>query len=239
MKELDFLPEWYKDGKRCQVHVRRQCAALVIVFLAMMTFNLTATLRASKAAAALARLDPQRVRAEAVVYEFNSVTKELNALKVRAGLIEQMDSKIDVAAILAEMSHLIGASVALSKVELVAEPLQRPEAKEGTSGSAPRIIGGAASPKKSGSLGNVGFRIVLAGIAAHPAHVADLVCKLDESSYFRRVYPSFSRNAKIQVGAEAAGSAQAGKATAPGRETLDATEFEITCRLANYEEIEK
>ena len=33
VKELDFLPEWYKDDKRRQLHVRRQYVALVAVFL--------------------------------------------------------------------------------------------------------------------------------------------------------------------------------------------------------------
>ena len=78
MKELDFLPEWYKDGQRRRMHVRRQYAALVAVFLVMMLFNAVALHRAGKAAAEGARLENQRVGAEAVVREFDALTKQLN-----------------------------------------------------------------------------------------------------------------------------------------------------------------
>ena len=125
MKELDFLPQWYKDDKRRQVRVRRQYVALVAVFLGMMTFNVTEIHRAGRAAAQAASLENQRVGAEAVVHEFGVLTKELNELKTSANLVEQMDSRVDVAALLAEMSHTIGDSVVLRKLEILAEPFGR------------------------------------------------------------------------------------------------------------------
>jgi hypothetical protein len=239
VKEFDFLPEWYKQGQRRQSHMRKQYIALTVVFLAMMTFNLTATHRASRAAASLAHLDGQRVQAEGVVYEFNRITKQLNELKAKAGLIARMDSRIDVAAVLAEMSHLIGEPIVLNRVEFLAEPIRREEEKEDTKGPMIRVVGKTANPGARAPLHDVRFRIVLAGIAAHPSHVADLVCRLDESLYFQQVALSFSRGAKVQVSRPVAGASQAGT-TAPGRvETLEVTEFEITCYLANYEEVGK
>ena len=235
MKELDFLPDWYKEGRRRQSHMRRQYIALVLVFLAMMTFNLTATHRAGRAAAELAGFEEQRVRAEDVVHQFNLVTAAFNELKTRADRMERMDSKIDIAAVLAEMSYLVEESVVLSKVEFVSEPFRRPDERE--KGGAIRATGTDGTPNRRAPLGNTRFRIVLSGVAAHPSHVADLVCRLDESSYFHRVYPSFSRNTKIQVSAKdstGTGANSAGK----GSETLEVTEFEITCYLANYKELE-
>ncbi len=238
MKELEFLPEWYREGRRRQSHVRKQYLALVVIFWAMMTFNLTATHRASKAAAEAARWENQRVEAEGVLYEFNLVTKELNELKGRADLIERIDSKIDVAAALAEMSHLIGPSIVLTRVELIAEPFQGTQKKEEARGAAVRIVGMATAPEKKISLDKVRFRIVLAGVAADPSPVADLVCKLEESAYFQHVYPSFSRGAKVQLDEGAAGT-PGEKSTAKQTEPVDVTEFEIACYLANYEETEK
>ena len=55
MKELDFLPEWYKDRRRRHSLMRRQYIALVAVFLLMMAFNLTATHRAARVAAQVTR----------------------------------------------------------------------------------------------------------------------------------------------------------------------------------------
>lgn len=237
MKEFDFLPEWYKQGQRRQSHMRKQYIALVLIFSAMMAFNLTATLRASKAAAELTRLEGRRVHAEGVTHEFNRVIKRLNELKTKAGLIVRIDSKIEVAAVLAEMSYLIGEPVVLNRVELIAEPLRGTEQKEGTRTPMIRVASKASNLDTRALLGGVRFRIVLAGIAAHPAHVADLVCKLDESPYFQQVSLSFSRGARIQVGADTAGVSQADRTAAKRGETLNVTEFETTCYLANYEEV--
>jgi len=239
VKEFDFLPEWYKQGQRRQSHMRKQYIALVVIFLAMMAFNLTTTHRASRAVADLAHCEGQRVHAEGVVYEFNCITKQLNELKAKAGLIARMDSKIDVAAVLAEMSHVIGEPIVLNKAELIAEPIRQGQQKEQARSPMIRIVGKTASPDTPASLHDARFRIVLAGIAAHPSHVADLVCRLDESPYFQQVSLSFSRGAKMQVGGGATAASQGGKATTKRAETLDVTEFEITCRLANYEEVGK
>jgi len=236
MKELDFLPEWYKEGRRRRSHMRRQYVALAVIFVAMMAFNLTATHRAGKAAAELTHFEEQRMRAEGTVHEFSVVTKELNQLKVKADLMERMDSKIDVAAVLAEMSCLITGPVALSRAEFIGEPLFRSVPQE--SGSAVRTAGAMGTSEAQLPFGRTRFRIVLAGVAAHPSHVADLVCRLDESSYFQRVYPSFSRPTKIQIPGVAGGRPQTNTAPQRGPETLEVTEFEITCQLANYKEID-
>ena len=201
MKEFDFLPEWYKADRRRHCHVRRQYVALAAVFLVMMIFNATALHRAGKTAAQVAGLDNQRVCAEAVVREFDGLTKRLNELKVRANLVEQMDSRADVAATLAEMSHLVGDAIVLRKVEIQAEPFARAEEKEQAKGSVVRLSGKTTGAGKEGLLGPVKFRIVLTGVAAHPADVPDLVCKLDASPYFQRVHLSFYGSAKAQMGA--------------------------------------
>jgi hypothetical protein len=143
---------------------------------------------------------------------------------------------VDVAAILGELSHLIGESVVLRKVELAGEPFGRvteaSEAKRAVVRVAPRPENSATEA----ALGNIRFRIVLAGVAAQPADVADLVCRLDQSPYFRQVSPSFSRGAKLPSAAE---MTPGRKPTGKGPETLDVTEFEISCYLANYEEVDK
>jgi hypothetical protein len=78
-------------------------------------------------------------------------------------------------------------------------------------------------------LGDVRFRILLAGVAASPENVGELVCRLEASSFFRNVYSSGFRNRSIEVPVARA---------ADVKETLQVSEFEITCYLANYEEIE-
>lgn len=238
MNEFDFLPDWYKDDRRRQVHVRRQYIALVVVFLAMMTFNATALHRAGKASAEGTRLENQRVGAEAVVREFDGLTRKLNELKSKASLVEQMDSRVEVAALLAELSRLIGDSIVLRRVDLVAEPFAWAQDKGPTHNSVVRLADSSANAGTKTPLGRVKFRIVLTGVAAHPADVPDLVFRLDRSSYFQRVHLLFSGNARAQGGAKSAPPSRGGGTAIAPSGGPDLTEFEIACYLANYKEIE-
>jgi hypothetical protein len=239
MKEIDFLPEWYKESKRRRSHVRRQYAVLVVAFIAMLSYNLTSTHRIARASASLARLESKRVAAQTVFDEFNSVTKALNKVREKAGLIERIDSKINVAAVLAEMSHIIGETVVLSHVEFAAEPFSDDEKGLRVSETGVRIADGKNGASKEPLVGSVRFRIVVTGVAVSPADVAALVRRLDDSSYFHRVNASFWRSGKVQVSAkvgQAASKSSAAVTTATPPGTLEVTEFEVVCYLANYKE---
>ena len=241
MKEIDFLPEWYKEGRRRQVHMRRQYAALALIFVGMMTYNLTVTHKTAQATAELARFEEERVQAETMLNEFNLIAKALSDVQTKANLIQRIDSKIDVAALLAEMSHVIAETVILSRVECISEPLPGQSQGSTPGGLGVRTADRAASAAKRVSLGDTRFKIVLAGVAATPADVAALVCRLDDSIYFREVYPSYSRTTEVSVPARDAGTqktAPGGNPTAQKTETIETSEFEITCYLANYEEIQ-
>jgi hypothetical protein len=216
--------------------MRQQYIALAVVFLMMMTFNLTATYRAGRIAAGVARLDEQRMRADAVVHEFNRITKEINQLRERAGLIEQIDTKIDIAAILAEISHVVGKSIVLSRIDLVAEPFAASNSQGPQRGPLVRAAARASEPQREMPLGPARLRIVLAGVAAHPADAADLVCELSKSPYFRQVNPSFYRGTKIQRTPAGAVQSPGNAGGAKTAVSLDVTAFEITCYLANYRE---
>jgi hypothetical protein len=165
----------------------------------MMTYNLTVTHHTARATAALARFEDERISAESVLYEFNIISKELGEVRAKADLVEQIDAKIDVSAVLAELSQVIDATVVLTRVEAVAEPfaasLDKREAK--TSGLRAADSGAPSAP--SPHLGPAKFRILLAGLAAKPADVAGLVCRLDESAYFRNVHASFWRNSMVSL----------------------------------------
>jgi hypothetical protein len=241
VKEIDFLPEWYKEGKRRRTYMRRQYVALTVIFLTMLTYNLTAEHRIAKASAAVSRLEDQRIRAEHVMLEFNRISKELGEHQTEANALKRIDSRVNLGAVLAEISHVIGDRVILSRVEFVSEALSEEDKKaQSKGGSTVRTVGKSSSTAKQIPLGNVRFRIVLAGVAIDPADVGELVCRLDDSPYFRRVYPSYSRNGKVSVsmkeGKEPEGR-ETGQISTDARETLQISEFEITCYLANYEEI--
>jgi hypothetical protein len=145
-------------------------------------------------------------------------------LRQKARTIRQLDSKIDVASVLGELSFLLDEKVVLSKVGFYAQRFADKQDGKARGGSAVRVTGGGFGPGRSPLAGDVRFRVVLSGVASDATDVADLICNLEDSPYFCHVIPSFSRNREINAGTRLA------------RKDLQVSEFEISCYLANYQE---
>jgi hypothetical protein len=224
MKDIDFLPEWYKSGRQRQIGYRTQMLGMGGVFLIMIVWNFVATHSISKVGAEIERRKAIQADAEAVSREFAGIKSEVVQLKKKVKFMEEMDSKIDVAGVLAEMSYLIDENIVLSKVEFDAERFVKGELQKpsGRTNTAARAVGRNITGKGELSLGDVRFKVVIGGVATNAGDIADLICKLEESPYFCRVYPSFSRNRQMELGT--------GK-------NFQVSEFEISCYLANYREL--
>ena len=221
MREIDFLPNWYKSGRRRQISYRTQCVALGGVFVVMMVWSFVAGHSISKATAELAQEAARQAEVESASREFAAVKSEVTRLQEKVKSIEEIDSKIDVASVLAEVSFLIDEKIVLNKVEFGAERFAGKQEGRPGRGSAVRAARAEFGGKGAPLLGDVRFKVVIGGVAADAGNVAALICKLEDSPYFCQVYPSFSRNRKIKV--------RAG-------EDLQVSEFEISCYLANYRE---
>ncbi len=218
MKEIDFLPIWYKEKKRKQVSYQRQYLALVIVFIAVMLWNYVSTQAISKADAQIIRDASKQTESAIAVLEYNKILNRLQELQGKAKLLDQVDSRIDISAVLAEMSHLTGNKVVLSSLEIKAEKVSgKNKGKNGY------IVKPARSRSKSRSIpgGSTKFRIMLHGVAANPKEVGELICRFEQSGYFQQIYPSYSRNTQI-------------RGAGPSGKDLIVTEFELSCYLANY-----
>lgn len=221
MKEIDLIPKWYKRGRRRQISYRTQYAVLGGVFLVMVVWNFIAGYSISRAARELAQAESQIISAESSSREFARIESEVAQLKEKINILEEIDSKIDVASVLAEMSFLIDKNVVLSNVELKADSFTKNKGRQ-NSGSAVRVASGNFGDNKAVLLGDVRFKIVISGVASDASDVAALICSLEDSPYFCQVIPSFSRNRKIKTG------------PLHIREDFEVSEFEISCELANY-----
>lgn len=222
MKEIDFLPTWYRSDRRRQISYRTQYASLVGIFVVMMVWNFIATHSLSKAATELAQAKLKSASSESASQEFAKIKGEVAYLQEKARAIEEIDSKIDVADVLAEISFLVDKKIVLSKVEFIAEKFSGKQRGKPNSSFAVRVVGGNFSGKEAPPLGDVRFKVVINGVASDASDVAALICKLEDSPYFCQVIPLFSRNKEMKTPAKIAG------------EKFQVSEFEISCNLANY-----
>ena len=238
MKEIDFLPEWYKSGRRRQVSYRTQYIALVSVFVVMVVWNFIATHSISKVRAQHAQMSTRQAEAEGLSAKFAELKGELRGLQEKLEFIEEIDSKIDVASVLAEMSFLIDERIVLNKVTFDAEKIEGKKQGEPSPRAVVRAVRTKLSEELKLPLGDVRFRVVINGVAADASDVASLICKLDDSPYFCQVVLSFSRTAEINVTSNASLRSKR-KNMNSSRESvgkIQVSEFEISCYLANYRE---
>lgn len=221
MNEIDFLPEWYRSGCRRRLSYRTQYIALGGIFVVMMSWNLIAGHSISSASAELSKFKPAQKKAAEIIQERSRIKKQIEELDKKAEILKQIDSRIDVATVLAELSYLLNERTALSKVEFTAEKIEQ-ETKLQRVGIVPLKTGRGLSGKGALFLGDVRFKVTINGLAADGGDVAALICRLEDSPYFCRVIPSFSRNTEVKT------------PEGPEQEQIKVTEFEISCLLANY-----
>ncbi|GAI77577.1 unnamed protein product, partial [marine sediment metagenome] len=81
MREIDFLPNWYKSGRRRQISYRTQCVALGGVFVVMMVWSFVAGHSISKATAELAEEAARQAEVESASREFAAVKSEVTRLQ--------------------------------------------------------------------------------------------------------------------------------------------------------------
>ena len=237
MKEIDFLPEWYKSGKRKNASYRIQCVILGGIFTIMMVWNFFAAGSVSRAEAELTRIAAGNAEAQAATREFAKLKNRLGKLQKEAATIEKIDSRINLASVLAELSFLVDRRIVLGRVELTAEKFTDTLSGKGPkrSGALVRAVRTRSNEKAALPLGDVRFKVVIGGVAADAGDVAALICKLEDSPYFFQVVPLFSRNTRIQPKtklSERSSDLQRGPNAIA--EDIRVSEFEISCYLANY-----
>ena len=245
MKEIDFLPEWYKSGKRREIGYHTQYIALGGVIVMMVVWNCITAQLISTARAQFTQMETRQTQAKGLSIKLDEVKSELRGLQEKMESIEEIDSKIDVAGVLAEMSFLIDEKIVLGKVEFIAEKIEnKQQDKLSLRGSnVVRVVRGTVSGRQELPLGDVRFRVVIGGVAADSKYVADLICMLEDSPYFCQVVPSFSRTTMITVAGNSSLHSKIKnentKGTVQNNEgniQIQVSEFEISTYLANYRE---
>lgn len=237
MKEIDFLPEWYKSDKRRMASYRTQCVVLVGILAIMMVWNFFAVGSISRAEAEIARIAAGNGGNQDVTARYAQFKEQIDELQKKAATIESIDSRIDVSSVLAELSFLITRPTVLSSVELTAEKFTAALSGgrgEGGGGLV-RAVRSKSNEQAGLALGDVKFKVVIRGVAPESSDVAGLICKLEDSPYFFHVVPLYSRNTQIRrVSNVSRRSSDLESSERKAAVDISASEFEISCYLANY-----
>jgi hypothetical protein len=247
MKEIDFLPEWYKNGRRRQFSYRTQYLALGGMLLVMVVWNLLGLHTISKAKAQIHRNVTEVKQAENISTKLADMQSQISRINNKQAVIYKTDSKINLANTLAELSCLVSDKIVFGKVEIIPERFEELQGSNSTSqGTAVRAARSDTGLKQQTLSGDVRFRIVITGVAANAIEVADLIRQLEESQYFSGVVLSYSRNAPIQVqGSSYAASQSALDSSDVSRHSeqkvaipdIQVSRFEISCYLANFRQL--
>ena len=244
MKDIDFLPNWYKEDRRRQMSYRTQYFALGGVFVVVMVWNAVTTHSVSRATAQLTQQRARQAEAATVLVEYAEMKGQVTELQRRTEVIREIDSKIDVASILAELSFLIDERIVLSGAEITAERLADKKQGRPKAGAAVRVAAVRSKEQRELPLGDVRFKVVITGVAAHASDVAGLTTRLENSPYFCLVYLSYCRPRTIGSDRNSTIGRRIPQSDIPNdvraetklaSDSCQASEFEIGCYLANYE----
>jgi hypothetical protein len=211
MKEIDFLPDWYKQGLVQQQKHREFYFALGLILCVMGMWSIFANGRVAVVKAKNASLEKTKILQEASEAEYFAADAEYQKLKLEDETLKSVESQMAVSDVLAELTNLVGTKTVLRKIEIKGEPIDNPNKqtsiRSAAAGSAEQTLPFKETKK---------FKIIIIGLASGAEEVAEIINRLEESEYFFQIVPGYSKNVK-------AGEYQA-------------CEFEISCYLANYKQ---
>ncbi len=212
MKDIDFIPDWYRTGRLRKVSYRRQYTMILCLFGVLGVWSFVSGLSVSRGRAEVNRREQTYHADESISARFEGFKKELTVLMDKKRILNQVDPRADFAAALAELSHIAGQRIILRSLDVQSEKFV-PEKKEDKPSM--MMLGSDNSESKSILPGaDLRYRFKLTGIAADAADVPALISALEKSSYFRQILPGFSKTIQIKE--------------------FSVTEFEVSCYLANY-----
>ncbi|MBN1795236.1 MAG: PilN domain-containing protein [Sedimentisphaerales bacterium] len=226
MKEIDLIPEWYKVSKRKQRSLRSQYIILAGVLAIMVVWNFINANSLSNAKAGYQNKKQLLEQSEDIIRKADEIQNEIKALEGKSDLLNSIDSNINIAAIISELSFLTNEKIVLSELKFTAEKFSG--IKRNQSGpSGIRVAQGGSKSKEAVSIGDVRFKGLIRGIADETAEVGAFVRRLEDSNYFQSVSLAFSRTGNIKLQYE------------DKADERQVSQFEISCYLANYKMTQK
>lgn len=212
MKEIDFIPEWYKTGQKRIVGYHRQYILITVLFVVLLVWSHAAGSFVSRVKAEVNRVQNLLEVKTPLAQVYCKMKETVANLQANAHVLERVEPRVDLSHVIAELSYLVSDQIVLSKIDIQSEAVQA--VPTGKKKDVVRIAAGTGRTSSALPEESTRSKVTIAGIAARGSDVASLISKLEESSWFCRVIPGYSRSKETK-----------------GVMTM---EFEIGCYVANY-----
>jgi len=206
MREIDFLPEWYKTGKRRRGSYRRQYIVIIGLFVTMIAWSFAASYTISTVEGHVAIMQKSLDAHQNIEVKFDKYNQAFSLLQERGEKLDRLDPSVEVASIFAELSYIATDNIMLTEFEI------RSEIFKGASGKASARSRGKGKNKMAMPDPNTRYKIHVTGIAATAADVTDFISQMEKSPYFCLVIPGLLQHMTDSV----------------------ATQFQISCYVDNY-----
>lgn len=218
MKEIDFIPEWYKANKSRQKSYHRQYVLLATLLALMMVWSFVVGQYVEQVRADVEDVQSVYERGTLMVNKGILLESEITSLQHQVQILEVTMPRTKVSAVIAELSWLIRDDIVLRKLSLKNEEIEVSKQQTQVPSGIVQVRSSAKAKDVSEVFLPTRTRVVLTGIAGKGSDAAALISRLEESDYFEQVSPVYMRTKKMK--------------------DYDVTEFEICCFVADYK-IEK
>ena len=92
MKEIDFLPKWYKTGKRRRVNYRRQYIVIAGVFVTLIAWSFSASLSISVVQAQVNMMQKSLDNNQQIAHRYSILQGSLEKLKKKKDVLKRLDT---------------------------------------------------------------------------------------------------------------------------------------------------
>jgi len=193
MNEVDFLPESIRQQRAHHKQIVRQSYLLVACVLAM---GLLAYVRQGRVDVARAEVATLSARAENLGRQIAMIPpleRQMAHLMIKKQINEELGSRTDCAAVLAELCRLMPENMALLSLELKTVDVRVPAVRPARQSSRTAAAAGMGRSSKSAAEIVRRVRLHVTGIAPTDVDVADFIGQLSTSCLFEQVQMGYSK----------------------------------------------
>jgi len=178
MKEIDFVPQWYRSSQRRRNDLAVRVACLCMLVAAMVAWSIRNLAVVQMAEADTAALQESYRSQGALQDQHAALQRRLQQLEGRRALLRALRGGVRAEQVLAELSHLMPEAMALTNVTL--RQHDRLEFKNSQGGA----------QRDRGSLRGL---MEVEGLAASHGHVGSFLAALERSPCFRGLEMKYSK----------------------------------------------